>query len=211
MNTPNLDKDPPNQVEFKDSDETVFDRLVKLNMGSEMLGALIQHKYAMPLCKYSVKVALDHLLDEGKRVNKGDMREVERMLVVQAHTLNIMFNSLALKATDAGWVDHHEYLLRLALKAQAQSRATLESLANIKNPTHVSFVRQANIGHNQQVNNSVAPEPDSRAGETKNMQTQLLEEQHGERLVTRTKGKASIHNNAVEAVGALYGSKNTGR
>ena len=47
-----------------------------------------------------------------------------------------------------------ESYLRLALKAQAQSRATVEALAEMKNPHPVSFVKQANIAHgNQQVNN----------------------------------------------------------
>jgi len=51
-----------------------------------------------------------------------------------------------------------ETYLRLALKAQAQSRATLETLAAIKNPP-VVFARQANINHGgqQQVNNGTAP------------------------------------------------------
>jgi hypothetical protein len=35
----------------------------------------------------------------------------------------------------------------LALKAQSQCRATLETLAAIKNPQPVAFVRQANIAH----------------------------------------------------------------
>jgi hypothetical protein len=45
--------------------------------------------------------------------------------------------------------------MRLALKAQSQSRATVETLAAIKNPP-VVYARQANFaaGH-QQVNNGV--------------------------------------------------------
>jgi len=47
--------------------------------------------------------------------------------------------------------------LRLALKAQGQCRATLETLAAIKNPP-VVFARQANIAHGpQQVNNGPPP------------------------------------------------------
>lgn len=46
----------------------------------------------------------------------------------------------------------------MALKAQAQCRATLEALAEIKNPRPVAFVKQANIsGEHQQVNNGVQP------------------------------------------------------
>ena len=54
--------------------------------------------------------------------------------------------------------------LRLALKAQSQCRATLATLAAVKNPQPVAFVRQANIAHGpQQVNNAAAAEA-SRAG-----------------------------------------------
>jgi hypothetical protein len=51
--------------------------------------------------------------------------------------------------------DAFERYLRLALKAQNQCRATLETLAAIKNPP-VVFTKQANINHgngNQQINN----------------------------------------------------------
>jgi hypothetical protein len=43
-----------------------------------------------------------------------------------------------------------EAYLRLGLKAQSQSRATLETLSRIKNPQPVAFVRQANIAHGPQ-------------------------------------------------------------
>jgi hypothetical protein len=52
-------------------------------------------------------------------------------------------------------LDASERFMRLALKAQSQCRSTIESLAEIKNPSSVAFVKQANIakGH-QQVNNA---------------------------------------------------------
>lgn len=53
-----------------------------------------------------------------------------------------------------GHLDATDELLRLALKAQAQSRATVEALAEVKNPRSVAFVKQANIAHgHQQVDN----------------------------------------------------------
>ena len=44
--------------------------------------------------------------------------------------------------------------MRLALKAQNQSRATLQALVQLKQPSNTQFIKQANIaqGH-QQVNN----------------------------------------------------------
>jgi hypothetical protein len=83
----------------------------------------------------------------------------------QAHTLNAIFNDLARKAAKSEYINQMESHLRLALKAQGQCRATLETLAAIKNPQPVAFVRQANIAHGpQQVNNSGAE--DRRAPES---------------------------------------------
>ena len=68
--------------------------------------------------------------------------------------------------------------LRLALKAQAQCRATIETLAAMKNPP-VVFARQANISNGpQQVNNGQPP----RAEEKQNLPNELLEEGDGQRL-----------------------------
>ena len=65
-----------------------------------------------------------------------------------------MFTYLTMPATTAEDLGTCERYLRLALKAQPQYRATLETLANIKNPQTV-LTQQANIAHGpQQVNNS---------------------------------------------------------
>jgi hypothetical protein len=53
-------------------------------------------------------------------------------------------------------LDVAERMMRPGLKAQGQSRATLETLAAIKNPPMV-FARQANIVHGpQQVSNTLS-------------------------------------------------------
>lgn len=44
--------------------------------------------------------------------------------------------------------------MRLAMKAQGQCRATLQTLGELKNPRQMAFVKQANIANGyQQVNN----------------------------------------------------------
>jgi hypothetical protein len=100
-----------------------------------------------------------------KIVQDGDMRPVEAMLFSQAVTLETVFTSLAQRAAlNAGeYIGATDTYMRLALRAQAQCRATLEALAEIKNPRPVAFVKQANIsGGHQQVNNGV--QPTQRAG-----------------------------------------------
>jgi hypothetical protein len=116
--------------------------------------------------------ALDH---EIKKANSGDLSRVEGTLITQAHTLDAIFNSLAQRANrniKAGHLDASEKYLRLALKAQSQCRTTLETLATIKNPPQVAFVKQANIATGpQQVNNGAEA---SRAREIENQQSKLL-------------------------------------
>jgi hypothetical protein len=91
-------------------------------------------------------------------VSGGDLSRAESMLVSQAHTLDALFNVLAARSSlnFGQHLDAADRYMRLALKAQGQCRATLETLAAIKNPPMV-FARQANISHGpQQVNNDLS-------------------------------------------------------
>lgn len=97
---------------------------------------------------------VDDLHERIKKVQGGDMQPVEAMLFGQAMALETIFTSLARRATSQEYMKQFQAYLGMALKAQAQCRATLEALAEIKNPRPVSFVKQANIsGGHQQVNN----------------------------------------------------------
>src|SRR5689334_10192850 len=63
--------------------------------------------------------------------------------------------------------------MRMALRAQSQCRATLETLAAIKNPP-VVFAKRTNVTTGpQQINNGVAPS--SRVGENESSPSKLLE------------------------------------
>ncbi len=104
------------------------------------------------------------LQDLTTAINGGDLSHVEGMLITQAVTLQSLFAHLAEKALACADFGKQDARLRLALKAQAQCRATLETLAEVKNPRPV-FVKaqQANIaGGHQQVNNGAPPQ---RAGD----------------------------------------------
>ena len=100
--------------------------------------------------------------------------------------------------------------VRKASKAKAQCRATIETLAEIKNPRTVAFVKQANIAHGpQQVNNDAQTVGDSHA-RTENPEIQsnkLLEANSGERLDFGTAGTTSGAYSQLETVGALYRPK----
>lgn len=146
-------------------------------------------------------------------VNGGDLKRAEGMLIAQAHTLDEIFNSLARRACRnmREYLDAAERYMRLALKAQSQCRATLETLAAVKNPP-VLFAKQANIAAGpQQVNNGVPAGDVSRAREIENPSNQLLEAKHGERLDFGTQGAAGTFDKPMEAVGAVNRTEDGGR
>ena len=81
------------------------------------------------------------------------------MLVAQAVTLNAIFTELGRRAAlNMGeYPDATDRYMRLGLRAQSKCRATLETLAEMKNPP-VVLARQANTSNGpQQVNNGPAP------------------------------------------------------
>jgi hypothetical protein len=91
-----------------------------------------------------------------KLTQDKSMDYVERLLLSQSIALNNLFTSLARKAAAEDGSKPYETNMRLALKAQSQCRATLETLAAVKNPP-VIFAKTANIAQNQQINNGAPP------------------------------------------------------
>jgi len=164
------------------------------------------------------------LNDQGEAVNSGDLASLERMLYGQAVALNAMFTELARRgAVNMGeHLDATDRYVRLALKAQSQARATVETLAAIKNPP-VVFARQANInnGGQQQVNNGagtptttsseISTRPRARPGKSQSEPSKLLEASDVERLEPRAQGAAGAAHQDVETVGAVNGTENCGR
>jgi len=96
-------------------------------------------------------------------------------------------------------VEQIDRFTRLALKAQGQCRATVKTLAVIKNPPTV-FARQANIAHGpQQVSNSVSL---AGAGNPVTRQNELLGA-HGERLDLEAARTAGARDQAVAPMGTI--------
>lgn len=156
----------------------------------------------------SITEMVASLKDHGRRVNANDLTAAEQMLCAQAIALNAIFGEMARRsAMNMGeYIDATDRYMRLALKAQGQCRATLETLAAIKNPP--VFTRQANIANGpQQVNNSASFESSTHgrahAGENKIQPSKLLEDgQNGSTyLDPGTATTATRGNQEVEAVG----------
>ena len=129
---------------------------------------------------YDVNVLADELAAQVKAVNQGNMQRTEGILLSQAQALDAIFVNLMRRATSQTTMMHWEAYMRMGMKAQGQCRATLQVLADMKNPRPVAFVKQANInnGGQQQVNNVMAadsmPSP-APARENENGKTKLLE------------------------------------
>jgi len=140
-------------------------------------------------------------------VQQGDMKGAESMLLSQSVTLNAIFAEMARRAAMNmnGNIQATETYMRMALKAQSQSRSTLETLSAIKNPPIV-FAKQANITTGQQqVNNLMQVDP--RVEAIQNQPTQLS---GGAYELCQDTGAQSLEgglDSSLEAVGAINRAK----
>jgi hypothetical protein len=187
------------------------DRLIaKIAIDGVMANAVTTQTYAsVRLGDMSVSQATDTLRDKIKASKQGSTALADELLVSQAIALNSIASELLCRA--AANIGHNpalvECYMRLGLKAQNQSRATLESLARIKNPPNVAFVKQANIAQNQQVNNlQVSADPPARTEKPESAPIELLENNHGEWMVSGAKGETVGGNSALEALGTINGA-----
>ena len=154
----------------------------------------------------------------GEKVNGNNMAAAEQILTAQAIALNAIFSEMARRAAlNLGeHLDATDRYMRLALKAQGQCRATLETLAAVKNPP-VVFARQANIAHGpQQVNNGAAPAQSQRGSapssayaheQSGNTANELWGVGNGERLDSGAQGTASRAHSKLATLGALNRAK----
>lgn len=120
------------------------------------------------------------LHDRIKNVQNGNMASIEAMLIGQAQALQTIFVSLGRRAAHTTQVNQYAMFMGMALKAQSQSRATIQALTELKYPKQATFVKQANISHgHQQVNNHGNADSPAHAKEISNQPNELLEAHHG--------------------------------
>lgn len=157
----------------------------------------------------TAEALIAELRDRLATMQAGDMTHVESMLLSQATALQTIFASLARRTAGQEYLKNYQTFLTLALKAQAQSRATLEALIELKLPRHPpTFVKQANIAHGpQQVNNGGAPAtPPARPEQAQDAPNKLLEANHGP-MDTGVQAAAGRGNPKMEAMGAVNRSE----
>ncbi len=215
-------KKDPNALAIKTNDAKSRERLMaEVSLSSEVINAKTAKSFSKgAFGEIDLTETVGVMRELTKQVNNGSLTELENTLTAQATTLNVIFNALAERAA-LNMGEHMgacETYLRMAFKAQAQCRATIETLAEVKYPKAATFVRQQNVAYQQQVNNgenrsgNLSSSTHTHAhGESTNQANELLEVQHGERLDTRTKIKAGSNDQNVETVAAFNGSKNNER
>lgn len=132
---------------------------------------------------------MEILREQAAAAQSGDLAHAEAMLMNQASALQAVFVRLSERAMEQSQMPNIEGFMRMALRAQSQCRATLETLAAIKNPP-IIYARQANVTTGpQQINNSA--EPPSQTRKIENEQTQLSGGIHELLPDTRASGKTS--------------------
>ncbi len=138
--------------------------------------------------------------------NDGNLARGEAMLMAQAHVLDALWNQLLMRALENRDGELMEKDIRLALRAQSQCRMTIETLALIKNPPNLAFVKQQNVAGVLQVNNGAAS-VESRAMEISRVeQSKLLDAEvsHGKRVDNGSQKAAVAIDQSMEALGTLH-------
>jgi len=197
----------------KEPSQTTEQALSRAAVNPPITGAAVMGAYQGNLMGNNLDMGelVDCLRESCERVNGGDLSDLEAMLVTQATTLQTVFASLARRAAAQEHLRQYETFMGLALKAQAQSRATISALVDLKFPRQATFVKQANIAHGpQQVNNgTTTPGGIAHAGETLRQSNELLEDQsHGSAyLDTRATTAPAGGNPTVAALEPVHRTK----
>ncbi|OAI00814.1 hypothetical protein [Methylomonas methanica] len=181
-------------------DKDTAKALAKVALRPSANAAAVVTEYTKMFGDHDINDLVDELVDSIEKVNAGDMKRCEGMLMGQAQALQSIFVNLSRRAINQEYLKNYEAFMRMALKAQSQCRQTLETLSNIKNPP-VVYAKQANISNGpQQINNGV-PAQTPHAEEIKNQSNELLEVIDGERLDSGTAQETIGSNTALATMG----------
>jgi hypothetical protein len=178
-----------------------------LNMG------LVAAKFSEPRFAVGGPVEVmgvaDAITVEIEKVQAGDMTGVEAMLVAQAISLQNMAAQFLSRAADKGTGEALNIFGGLGLRAQAQSRATLATLIDLKFPRATVFAKNANVanGGPQQVNMGGAAPSHAPAHEVIPQSKLIMEGQTNGTLLDA--GAASTAGNAYSVAQTLVALNGT--
>lgn len=145
-------------VDSKLNDAEVKKKVARYVLSPEVGSAAVIESFSKNYTgdQVSLEDIIGVIRDSTRRLTQeNSMQYVERLLLSQSIALNGLFVSLARKTALQDGLKQYETHMRLALKAQSQCRATLETLSAVKNPP--VYANTANIATNQQINNGAPP------------------------------------------------------
>ena len=182
--------------------ETTASTIVKHNMPEITLVHKKTKKPTGATAKVDTWDIADCIKEQIELVKSGDMSGPEGMLVAQSISLDSMFSNFMRIAMECKKIEWFKIYADMALKAQRQSRANIETLGILKNPQ--PYIRQLNQAEQMQVNNGEKPSADTtRRREKKETTNELLEDHSNEWLDTGAAGATGGANSDMEAVGAI--------
>ena len=154
------------------------ERYAKVSLSAATMSAALSDSFTTPLFPdLNMRDVINVLNEKISTIQAGDMQPIEAMLIGQAQALQTMFVSLGRQAASKTSLPQYTAFMNLALKAQAQSRATIQALTELKYPKQATFVKQANISHgHQQVNNATSTHAPAPARVIENQPNELLSE-----------------------------------
>ena len=138
-------KEIPLEIAESDSGEVMARKFAALATSSELAAYRVingaERKSGIG-DQIDVPTLLEQMRGQAEAINNGNLWQAEAMLINQATALQSLFARLAERGMDCDGIPAFEANLRMALRAQSQCRATLETLALIKNPRQVAFVKK---------------------------------------------------------------------
>lgn len=142
--------------------------------------------------------AMDKLLNSAEKINKGNISEIEEMLMTQAKTLDFLFYDAINKLVNLDTINQIEVFTNIAFRAQAQCRKTLAVLSEIKHSKRTTFIHKQNNAI--QVNHAVKSPSEENKISSK-VANELLEVKNEQRLDTRATVSPITDDSAMETVG----------
>ncbi len=173
------------EVDSRLNDKEVKKKVAHYYLSPEVSGAAVIDSFSKNYT--GEQVSFDDMASVLKDTTKdltqnNSMEYVERLLLSQAVVLSNLFTSFARRASHQENLKWYETHMRFALKAQSQSRATLETLSAVKNPP--VYANTANIATNQQINNGAQPTQSSQS-----TNHESLTHEQGAKIPTQNKVK----------------------
>ena len=199
------------QAKQTETDQSKSERYAKISLSASHMHAILADGFTnaiLPDAKIcEVTSALKGKIET---VQAGDMTTIEAMLIGQAQALQTMFVCLGRQAVSKTQLAQYTAFMNLALKAQSQSRATIQALVELKYPKQTNFVKQANIANGHQQINNNAPAADHKetstrapahtpAKEINNQPNELLEVNNGSQNMDGRTTQTTIPKNKAMA------------